>query len=195
MALRLHEAAHDTVAGVQTAVKVGNHGGDDGVVRSLSRRQHIRVVFWLEGEVGAAVLQREAAALGDDGGAEAGVVGDDEAAGVAFGVGDAEVDGVGGEGHGRAVMNGVDGFVLGEGRAAVGEVSGGKKLLDWNRDDIRVGDEVGGIGETEAEGFDDGVGVSRDGLVGEICSGEHSLHSLCGVKIILCECLDLAGFF
>lgn len=92
------------------------------MVWTLPWRIHVGVIRRLQGKVRAAVLQREAAAFGDDGGAEAGVVGDDETAGVALGVGDAEVDGVGGEGHWCAMVDCVDSCVFGELGTTVGEV-------------------------------------------------------------------------
>lgn len=105
VALRLHEAAHDTVTRVQTTVvRVRDHRRDDGVIRSLPRRVDVRVVGRTKREIAATVLQREATALGDDGGAETRVVADDEGAGVAFWVGGGQVDGVGfAEGRGAVL--------------------------------------------------------------------------------------------
>lgn len=95
VALRLHEPAHDAIARVQAAVAgVCEHGGDDGVVRALPGREDVGGVGRVQREVGAAVLQGEAAAARDNGRAEAAVVADYEGAGVAFGVAGAEVDGV-----------------------------------------------------------------------------------------------------
>lgn len=92
VALGLHEATHDAVHRVQGAVgRVGHHGGDDGVVRPLARREHVGVAL-AQREVGAAVLQREAAPLGDDAGAEAAVVAVDEGYAVALLVRHGEVD-------------------------------------------------------------------------------------------------------
>jgi len=92
------------------------------VVGTLPWCIHIRVIRRLKCEVCAAVLQRETAAFGDDCGAEAGVVGDDETASIAFGVGDTEVDGIGGEGHWCAMVDRVDSCIFGELGATVGEV-------------------------------------------------------------------------
>jgi len=56
VALRLHEAAHDAVDAVEgSVVGVGDHGGDDGVVGSLSRCEDVRMAR-LQREVRAAVL-------------------------------------------------------------------------------------------------------------------------------------------
>lgn len=75
VALGLHEAAHDAVDGVQALVRgVCDEGGDDGVVGAFARGVDVWVVRGLEDEVAASVLQGEAAARGDDAGAEAGVV-------------------------------------------------------------------------------------------------------------------------
>ena len=94
--LGLHEAAHDAVDGMETVVVgVGDHGGNDGVVGSFVRCEDVGVVG-SEGEIRAAVLKREAASRGDDACAKAAVVGDYETTAVAVGVGDGEVDGVGG---------------------------------------------------------------------------------------------------
>ena len=64
------------------------------MIRPLSRCIHIRVIWRLQHEICAAVLQREAAALGDDSRPEAGVVAVDEGASVSFCVRDGEVYGV-----------------------------------------------------------------------------------------------------
>ena len=101
MALRLHEATHvgqareersplehdggdDGVEGplaahlVRVRVRVGVRVRvrDEGVEGPLAAHQRVRVLR-LECEVGASVLQAEAAALGHDGGAEAAEVGVD----------------------------------------------------------------------------------------------------------------------
>lgn len=94
VSLRLHEAAHDAKGGVQRAIlQVGRHGRDDGVVGPLSGLQPVGMAG-VEREVGAAVLEGEAASFGDDARAEAAVVGVDEGGGIALGVGHGEVDGV-----------------------------------------------------------------------------------------------------
>jgi len=127
MTLRLHEATHDSVAGLQTAVcRVCDHGRNDGVVWTLPRCIHIGVIRRLQCEIRATVLQRESAALGNDGSPESGIVGDDETASIALGVGDAEVDGVRGEGHWCAVLDRVNGFVFGESGSTIGEIGWGK---------------------------------------------------------------------
>lgn len=83
MALGLHEAAHDAVHAMQRAIaRIRRQRRDDGVVGALPRRDDIRV-SGLQVEVTAAVLQDEAAARGDDGGAETLVVAVDEGDGVA----------------------------------------------------------------------------------------------------------------
>eukprot|EP00327_Prymnesium_parvum_P031168 CAMPEP_0195603126 /NCGR_PEP_ID=MMETSP0815-20121206/5961_1 /TAXON_ID=97485 /ORGANISM="Prymnesium parvum, Strain Texoma1" /LENGTH=264 /DNA_ID=CAMNT_0040742731 /DNA_START=53 /DNA_END=845 /DNA_ORIENTATION=- len=92
VALRLHEAAHVGEARVQLAV-FGGDRGEDRVVRPLRRAQLIRVA-WLEREVGAAVLQREAAALGHEAGAEPRVVRVGHRDGVPVRVDHLEADGV-----------------------------------------------------------------------------------------------------
>lgn len=46
---------------MQSAVRsVGRHGGDDSVVRSLSRGVQIRVIRWAQVKAGATVLENEA---------------------------------------------------------------------------------------------------------------------------------------
>lgn len=100
---------------------VGDHGGDDGVVGSLSGSQDVRVAG-LEVEVRAAVLEREAAALGDDAGAEAGVVAVDEGDAIAVCVGYGEVDGVGVVVGWAAVVEWGEGFVGVEELGSFGEV-------------------------------------------------------------------------
>lgn len=94
MALRLHEAAHNAVDGVQRAVVfIGDHSRDDGVIWAFPGGDGV----WMAGdelEVAAAVLQDEAAAFGDDAGAETVEVGVYEGDCVAVFVGDGEVDGV-----------------------------------------------------------------------------------------------------
>ena len=84
------------------------------MIRPLHRLQYIRVILWLELEVRAAVLQREAATFGDDCGTETGVVRDDETASIALWVGDAEVYGIGGESHWCAMVDCVNRCIFGE---------------------------------------------------------------------------------
>ena len=74
------------------------------MVRSFSRSVYVRVVS-IEGEIRAAVLQRESAAVGDDGGAEAAVVAVDEGAGVSFAVRRSKVDCIAGLEGGTAVVD------------------------------------------------------------------------------------------
>ena len=69
----------------------GDEGRDDGVVRPLVRRDDVGVAA-LQAKVGAAVLQRKAAATGHDRGAKAHIVGVDEAARVAVAVHHTKID-------------------------------------------------------------------------------------------------------
>ena len=76
---------------MQAAIAVGSQTRDDGVVRALPRRKFVGVALG-KIEVGTAVLQGEAAPLGDDGCAETTVVAVDKGDTVAVLVGTAEVD-------------------------------------------------------------------------------------------------------
>jgi len=84
------------------------------VVWTLPWRIHIGMIWRLQCEVCAAVLQCEAAAFGNDCGTETSVVGDDETASIALWVGDAEVYGIGGEGHWCAMVDCVNRCIFGE---------------------------------------------------------------------------------
>lgn len=179
MALRLHKPTHDTEHGMQASVGgVGHETGDDGVVRALPGGEDVGVAG-VEGEVGAAVLQGEAAAGGDDAGSEAAVVGVDEADGVALGVGDGEVDGVGGGegrgGEGVAVLDDLGGLGGVEELGPLLEVGCGDELLGRDFDLVGVGDEPGGVGEGDAEGFQDGVKVGCGVVVICLEGGDHTL--------------------
>lgn len=100
VSLRLHESTHNAKAGMQTLIsRSRNHARDDGIIWPLPRRIQIRMRLPLlpnllrpKIEIRTAILQCEATALWDDSCAEAGVVAVYEAAGVAGGVGDGEVD-------------------------------------------------------------------------------------------------------
>jgi hypothetical protein len=114
-----------------------------------------------EREVRAAVLQREAAALGDDGGPIPAVVAVDEGDGIAVGVGDAEVDGVA-VGVGGGAVGGDWGGLGGiEEFSAFGEVGGGDEFGGGDFGNIGVGDPPVGVGEGDAEGFYEGVEVAK----------------------------------
>jgi hypothetical protein len=91
------------------------------MVRPLARGVRVWVVG-SQREAGTTVLQREPAAGRHDGGTEAGVVAVDEASSVSGGVGDAEVNSVGGT----------------VGRGAGGEVACG--------DGLRTGEKCGAGG-------------------------------------------------
>lgn len=94
VSLGLHEAPHDAVHGVEAPVTgQGHHGRDDGVVWPLARRETVRVV-WVQGEVGAPVVKREATTGGDDAGPEPAVVAVDEGHAVAPLVRHRKVDGI-----------------------------------------------------------------------------------------------------
>lgn len=70
MALRLHEPAHNAKDRVErVCAGVGEKRGNDGVVGALGGRETVRVCSG-EDEAGTAVLEGEAAGLGDYGGAE-----------------------------------------------------------------------------------------------------------------------------
>lgn len=167
VALRLHEPAHDAESAVQRPVgRVGHHAGDDGVVGTLPGLQFVGVVR-VEAEVGAAVLQREAAALGDDAGAKTAIVAVDEGRGVAVLVRDGEVDGVAAlEGRGD-VLGGFANVELLHGLCRIEELCAGGRVLARDEagrghgDDVGVGDVPARVGEAEAEGLDDGVEVGR----------------------------------
>ena len=119
--------------------RVGDHGGDDGVIGSLAWRIDVRVALG-ELEAGAAVLQREAATGGDDGGAEAGEVAVDEGDAVAKAVGHGEVDGVAVVVRWGAVREDRGCFVRGEEFRALGEVGPRDELCGGNSFDDGVGD-------------------------------------------------------
>lgn len=68
------------------------------MVWPLSWGKYVRVVFWLEREVGSTVLEGESTSFRNDGSTKTSVVGHDETASVAFWVGTTEVDCIGGEG-------------------------------------------------------------------------------------------------
>eukprot|EP00588_Corethron_pennatum_P007469 CAMPEP_0194292168 /NCGR_PEP_ID=MMETSP0169-20130528/45079_1 /TAXON_ID=218684 /ORGANISM="Corethron pennatum, Strain L29A3" /LENGTH=195 /DNA_ID=CAMNT_0039040267 /DNA_START=87 /DNA_END=670 /DNA_ORIENTATION=+ len=88
--LRLHIPAHVGQGRVQPVrVRVGEDPGDDGVVRPPAGRQRIGV-RGVEVEAVPAVLEGEAAPVGDEAGAEAHEVAVDEADGVAGPVHDLE---------------------------------------------------------------------------------------------------------
>ena len=56
MSLRLHEASHDSKAGVElTRRGVGGHAGDDGVVGALARGDAVGV-GGIQGEISTAIL-------------------------------------------------------------------------------------------------------------------------------------------
>lgn len=136
--LRLHKAAHDAEDGVETIV-LGDEGGDDCVVWPFVWSEEIRMCLWGKGKAAAPVLEDEASVRGDNAGAEAaeeGAVGVlvmvvkkeeregglDEAAAVAVGVGNREVDGVAGAKGGSAVVEGGIGGRSIKGGGARGEV-------------------------------------------------------------------------
>lgn len=157
---------------------VGHETGNDGVIRALPGCEDVGMPG-VEGEVGAAVLQRESAAGGDDAGAETAVVGVDETDGVALRVGDGEVDGVGGRegrgGEGVAVFD--DGRRLGrvEELRPLFEIRCGDEFVGGDFDLVGVRDEPGGVGEGDAEGFEDGVEVWRGVVVFWFEGGDHTL--------------------
>ena len=93
VALGLHEPTHVGQAR-EECPPLEHDGGDDRVEGPLAAHQRVRVIR-LEGEVGAAVLQAEAAALGHDGGAEAAEVGVDHRDCAAGGVDHLEAHRVG----------------------------------------------------------------------------------------------------
>ncbi|KUI62914.1 hypothetical protein VP1G_11459 [Cytospora mali] len=164
VSLRLHEPAHDTKHAMQRVVAhVGDETGDDSMVGPLAGRVDVRVVLRVEREVGPAVLQREAAPLGDDTRAEAAVVGVDEGDGVALGVRHGEVDRVAALQRRAAVPH-----VPGRGPRRVeelgplGEVRRGDELRGGHLHGVGVRDEPAGVGEGEPQGLDDGVQLLDD---------------------------------
>ena len=160
MTLWLHESTHDAVDAVKGAVvRVRYHGGDDGVVWSLSGGEDVRMVRWLEAEIGAAVLQGEAAAFGNDAGAEAAVVAVDEGAAVAVLVGCGEVDSIAVVVGWGAVFEVVGGFFRIEEFGTFGKVGSGYQVGSGYFDDFWIGDEPCSVCETDAQGFDDGMEV------------------------------------
>mmetsp|Transcript_8479 Transcript_8479/g.18652 ORF Transcript_8479/g.18652 Transcript_8479/m.18652 type:complete len:254 (+) Transcript_8479:458-1219(+) len=79
MSLGLHVAAHVGEGGVELAgVGVGDHAGNDGVVGARGGAKAVGV-GGIEDEAPAAVLEGEAAVLGDQSRAESGIVAVDEA--------------------------------------------------------------------------------------------------------------------
>lgn len=92
VALRLHETTHDTINGVQRAIRhIGDQRWYDGVIRALAGSQGIRMPG-LEREISTAVLQSEATTGRNDGSAKTSVVTVDEGDAVALLVGDSKVD-------------------------------------------------------------------------------------------------------
>lgn len=141
--------------------------GDYGVVGAFAGLEGIGVsAGWVEAEIGAAVLEGEAAAGRDDGGAEAAVVTVDEGDAVAGVVGDGEVDRVAVVVGGAAVVE-VGGGVVGvEEFCAYGEVvSCGEFLGEGDVFAVAGGEDVwvcyppGCVGEGDAETFDHRVEV------------------------------------
>src|SRR5690606_40509553 len=91
-ALRLHRAAHHAIA--QPGLAARRHERrDDGVERTLARREAVRVA-WLEHELLAAVLQDEAQPRRRHAAAHAAIVGLDQRHHHAVGIGGGEIDGV-----------------------------------------------------------------------------------------------------
>lgn len=79
-------------------------------------------VVGVEGKAGAAVLQHEAAVLGDDARAEAAIEAVDQRAAVALGVGGGQVYGIAALPGGRAVHHRFDALVAAEQLSPLGEV-------------------------------------------------------------------------
>lgn len=151
---------------MQAAVaRVGDNGGDDSVIGSLARGIDVGVAL-SELEARTAVLQREAAAGGDDGGAEAGEVAVDEGDAVAEAVGHGEVDRVAVVVRWGAVGEDRGGFVRGEEFCALGEVAPRDQLGGGNFFDGGVRDPPVCVCEGDAEGFDHGVEMLGTVVVG-----------------------------
>lgn len=137
-------------------------------------RKHIGVIFG-EAEICAAVLQREAASLWYDCGAETTVVAVDEGDCITVCVGAAEVDGVALEvGWGAVDGRGDDALGV-ELLCALGQVGGRYEVCGGDFDDVGVCDEPVGVGKGDSQGFDDGV---------EIC---------CGIMVFEGPLRDCAG--
>lgn len=164
VALGLHEAAHDPEHTMQrpaiTQAEIRHRGGDDGMVGSLARRQHVRV-GGVEREVRGPVLQREAAARRDDARAEAAVVAVDEADGVPLRVRHREVDRVGALQGGRAARGDPRRGGGREEMGALGEVCRREQGGRGHLLDVRVRHVPGRVGEAEAQRLDDRVEVGR----------------------------------
>lgn len=135
------------------------------MVGPLARLQPVGVAG-IEREVCASVLEREAAALGDDARAEAAVVGVDEGGRVAVRVGDGKVHGVAALESGRrvvwlAVLDEIQGTRWVKEGSPLEEIFLGEEALDGHRRDVGVGNVPLSVGKGQAEGLDDGVEIWR----------------------------------
>ena len=113
----------------------------------------------LKREGRAAVLQCEAASLGDYPAAETTEVAVDKGACVTVCVGDGEVDGVAVIVCWAAVVEDRGCFVRVEEFCAGGEVGFGKEFLHGDFYNVGICDEITTVGEGDAERFDDGVEI------------------------------------
>mmetsp|Transcript_35004 Transcript_35004/g.71599 ORF Transcript_35004/g.71599 Transcript_35004/m.71599 type:complete len:542 (-) Transcript_35004:9-1634(-) len=156
--LRLHVPPHVAKSRVQlSGIRVSQHARYDRVERPLVRRQRVRV-GGIEGESEPAILQREAAPLGDEAGSETLEIGIDEGHGVAVGVHDLEADGAA-RGRRGALRDGPVRIVrVGD---AIGDAFVVQEALDARgagRDRrVRIGDEGPRVAESQSHGFDHGV--------------------------------------
>ena len=93
MALWLHEATHDSVAGQQfLGLCFCDHCGNDGVIRPLARSIDIGVIRWTGDEIGTAILQRKATSSWNDGCAKSGVIAVDERTCISLGISNRKID-------------------------------------------------------------------------------------------------------
>ena len=128
------------------------------MVRAFARGEDIGMAF-LQGEISPAILEGETTALGDDTGAKAAKVAVDEGAAVPKLVCGGEIDGVavvmgwGAVDELRRGLLGVEDF------GPFGQVGARYHFCGGDFDDGRIGDEPGGVGEGNSEGFDHGVQV------------------------------------
>ena len=122
-------------------------------------------------------MQCEAAARGDDAGAETAVIAVDEGAAVAVFVGDGEVDGVTVVVCGRAVGYFVGGLLRVEEFGAFGEVGSRDHFFRGDFDDVGVCYEPGCVCEADAQSLD------------------YSVEVVGTVVVFFGKCANLAFFF
>ena len=93
LSLWLHESSHHAETGEKVAVLVGDHRGNDGVIRTFARLKRIgMLIVVVQHEVRSSVLQSESAVTRNGSRAESRIVGEDEGTGVPFVVRHGEIN-------------------------------------------------------------------------------------------------------